>query len=579
MSIDRAWSLSNTTVRSATRLPDGLAVLAEPQYVDAMVGAEYEKKLAKALGEAGVVSEDPDVSIARKWRSALEKLGFLWASSKSRKGLDTTGSELGHPLTVTTAGINLLQSENLQSRQEVMLRSLAALQLPSPIERGYSGFESFLPLKFAIDVLLGLMERGEEGKLNPIEIETVLVLNTPEDGLEHVVDEIISVRTRRATAINKKKFDNQERTNRATSIGKYGNGATFKDYRDVICRYLRSTGLFRAAGRGITIAPERLGEAKMLSQQLQVESDPVIYLEKLAFGAVLPTDNLEDAKQVLNEIIQSAKSRNVKVDLSGFDLNSVTQVRLARFKVESLIQNDKEEEFASSQSGQLDEIIEYMKVLDNAGRATPEQKEKGIEIPSGEGPAYFEWVLWRVLLALNHTVTPAHQIRNFSVDLDLLPTGHAVGGDADLVVEYEDRVLVVEVTLLTNSRQEGAEGEPVRRHVAKYQEHFQTKPVYGLFVAKKIDTNTAETFRTGIWYLPNDEKIELCIAPLTLKQLIIVLECSRNSIEMLSPKQLFQMIDLAVSEEARELDAPQWKNRIEELTENLQPIENSPTLL
>lgn len=43
------------------------------------------------------------------------------------------------------------------------------------------------------------------------------------------------------------------------------------------------------------------------------------------------------------------------------------------------------------------------------------------------------------------------------------------------------------------------------------------KPVLGLFIAKNIDTNTAETFRIGIWFR-NDEKMELNIVPFTLRQ-------------------------------------------------------------
>ena len=44
------------------------------------------------------------------------------------------------------------------------------------------------------------------------------------------------------------------------------------------------------------------------------------------------------------------------------------------------------------------------------------------------------------------------------------------------------------------------------------------KPVYGMFIAVKIDTNTAETFRHGVWYAKGDMKQRLDIVPLTLEQ-------------------------------------------------------------
>lgn len=59
--------------------------------------------------------------------------------------------------------------------------------------------------------------------------------------------------------------------------------------------------------------------------------------------------------------------------------------------------------------------------------------------------------------------------------------------------------------------------ETVRRHVADLVQKYK-KPVYGLFVANKIDSNTAETFRMGVWYTTQDERLELHIVPLTLTQ-------------------------------------------------------------
>ena len=69
----------------------------------------------------------------------------------------------------------------------------------------------------------------------------------------------------------------------------------------------------------------------------------------------------------------------------------------------------------------------------------------------------------------------------------------------------------------TSSRQEAMEGEPVRRHISEAVLKYD-KPVYGMFIAVKIDTNTAETFRHGIWYARGDEKQRLDIVPLTLAQ-------------------------------------------------------------
>ena len=86
-----------------------------------------------------------------------------------------------------------------------------------------------------------------------------------------------------------------------------------------------------------------------------------------------------------------------------------------------------------------------------------------------------------------------------------------------MIFEFDNYTVVVEVTMSTNSRQEAMEGEPVRRHVADLVME-NDKPVYGVFIANKIDSNTAETFRIGVWYNQNDERLALKIVPFTLRQ-------------------------------------------------------------
>lgn len=105
------------------------------------------------------------------------------------------------------------------------------------------------------------------------------------------------------------------------------------------------------------------------------------------------------------------------------------------------------------------------------------------------------------------------------------------------------------------------EGEPVRRHVADLMQEYE-KPVYGLFIANSVDTNTAETFRTGIWYLKDDVEIQLKIVPFTLAQYreIFVDMFETNTA---SPKVLINLIQRC--EQGREsLKAPAWKSEISE---------------
>ena len=87
------------------------------------------------------------------------------------------------------------------------------------------------------------------------------------------------------------------------------------------------------------------------------------------------------------------------------------------------------------------------------------------------------------------------------------------------------------------------------------------KPVYGMFIAVRIDTNTAETFRHGIWYTKDDAKQRLDIVPLTLAQFqkyfVAMFEANKAAPEKLR--------DLIVKCESRRdiLEAPAWKQYID----------------
>ena len=78
-----------------------------------------------------------------------------------------------------------------------------------------------------------------------------------------------------------------------------------------------------------------------------------------------------------------------------------------------------------------------------------------------------------------------------------------------------------------------------------------------MFIAIRIDTNTAETFRHGVWYAKGDVKQRLDIIPLTLAQFqkYFVAMFEANKAE---PEKLREL--LVECESKRDnLEAPSWK--------------------
>ena len=171
-----------------------------------------------------------------------------------------------------------------------------------------------------------------------------------------------------------------------------------------------------------------------------------------------------------------------------------------------------------------------------------------------------EWILWRASLAIDHMVNKPYEVRGFKLDSDFLPVSAAGGGKGDLYCEFNDFTILTEVTMSTSSRQEAMEGEPVRRHVSDAVLKYD-KPVYGMFIAVKIDTNTVETFRHGIWYARGDLKQRLDIVPLTLAQYREYFMAMFRTGHA-SPEKLRELILLC--ETRRDiLNAPRWKTYID----------------
>lgn len=560
----RPWQIANTTVRNPRRLRIGLEALMKLGF-EGNMDREREEDMATALHDAGVInlsSSTRDItSIARKWRNALEKLGFIRPDiSKHCKALpDARQDELGPKYTLTDNGRRLLAATSLQAEQEIMLRALAALQLPSPLEPRYD-FEPFFPLFHVIEILLRLSEKNVGAYLTRVEMASIVILSTGEDDINGIVTRIADLRYRRSKSINKRVFDREQMNEVSIVCGQ--KAGTLFDYQDVVFRYLKSTGLFQSYGRGIALLREKIQLAELLVSETPEPLFGLCYLQRLGKGARLPTDSFEGANAVVENLMSIARARDIAFDVSCYPHASAEDLSLVRYELEQLIFDDKELQFARKQRSEFGEILAYLQLLDSNAN-TIEYNGEELFIPRDERPAYFEWLLWRVLLALNDLEVGPKDVRRFRIDQEFLPVGTAPGGGPDLIGVYADSVLVVEVTLTESSRQEAAEGEPVRRHVADLLEKFEPsgKAVYGLFVARRIDTNTAETFRIGVWYMKDDARVTLDVVPLTLKQLRKVLSDGWSD-NRLDVSILIDVI-LAASRARGMVDcAPDWKEKI-----------------
>ena len=549
----KIWLVGNTGLRNPNRIQEGFSVYANSPFVGNLRD-ENEVAFMNFLNEKGIIQnedgKDESGSHARKWRLMFARNGFIYPQVKKKDG---TQEDLGALDDITPFGRSFLKADTYPAVQECYLRAMSVEQFPMP-----DGKQYFSPLRWLLAIMLELEKRTGSSELSRIEFALWGHTTNPSYDLNEVVDNILDLRERRAAAPAKRPFDKKEIAERGKNYDKKADN--FLDYSDMNMRYLRISGVLQRKGRGLIIVPTKHVLAEKLAKTT-ASAEPIIEQYKLLCnGAPLPTDNLEVAKSLLDDLIKQMKERHILFDISDLPLNTPAEINIARQRLENILAQTDEIQYANDQCNQWEEIRDYMTLLIKGGGKLVYDEDNAIEVPKDETPAYLEWTLWRAALAIDHMVNKPYEVRGFKLDSDFMPVSAAGGGKGDLYCEFNDFTILTEVTMSTSSRQEAMEGEPVRRHVSDAVLKYD-KPVYGMFIAVRIDTNTAETFRHGVWYAKGDVKQRLDIVPLTLAQFqkyfVAMFEANKAAPEKLR--------DLILKCESRRdiLEAPAWKQYID----------------
>lgn len=547
------WLVGNTGLRNPNRIQDGFKVFAGSPFVGNLHGKDNEIGFMNLLNEKGIIQneegKDESGSHARKWRLMFAKNGFIYPQIKKKDGMQ---EDLGPVDNITPFGRMFLKADTYAAVQECYLRAMSVEQFPMPDGKRY-----FSPLRWLLAIMLELEKRTGSSELSRIEFALWGHTTNPSYNLSEVVDHILDLRRRRSAATAKRTFDRKE----IVECGKYYDKKSdnFLDYSDMNMRYLRISGVLQRKGRGLIIVPAKHVLAEKLAKSTASAEVLIEQYKILCKGAPLPTDDITIARTILDDLIKQMKDRHIVFDISDLPLTTPTEVNIARQRLESILAQTDEIQYAADQCNQWKEISDYMELLIKGGGKTVYDEDSAIEVPKDETPVYLEWTLWRAALAIDHMLNKPYEVRGFKLDSDFMPVSAAGGGRGDLYCEFNDFTILTEVTMSTSSRQEAMEGEPVRRHVSDAVLKYN-KLVYGMFIAIKIDTNTAETFRHGIWYAKGDVKQRLDIVPLTLEQFKSYFVAMFEK-QQAKPEHLRDLI-LECETKRDVLNAPDWKQYI-----------------
>lgn len=560
----------NTSVRTPMRFQRGLTVVQDAGFNGNLSTKKMEEKFKIALDQEGVIREQKDAkdtsSVARKWRSAFSKTGFLTPLDQTlidevTKKYPTLG--LQNKAQITPQGDRLINAETTADIQDAMLRALLAIQ----IRLDGDSNSYFKPFPFAMSVMNNLKEKGADEAVNRVELVYIgSVMDSSESN--RVAEDIIDFREKRKQCVGKRAKNKCDRDFLTPIAEEYGiQYDTLKTYGDPNFKYMLATGLFSRKGRRIGFNEnKRVTIDQILKNEPKIYENQEDYYYNLWNGYPLPDD---DKNVVIEEIKVLSQKLGVSVP-KNMNKESVPDLKQCMHSLQDRDNQNLENKFAADQVNQVNDIICYLRVINGETKGSDDNFKNAFENANDDLPTYFEWTTWRAFLAIDGLENAPGNARGFRVDQDLYPSGTAPGGRPDNMFEFKDYILVVEVTLTTSSRQEAAEAEPVRRHVAQIQEEHPDKPVYGLFIAKEIDNNTAEMFRLGMWY-SKDDPFFINIVPITINQFISIMEkfekykFTNDQIERLIEKCLIP----------RNATVTLWKNEIGRVIDNYQFSHNA----
>ena len=404
--------------------------------------------------------------------------------------------DLKPTISLTEAGKNFLDEE---TTEEALLRQLLKFQLPSPYHTETKNSRSVFSVKPYLEIfrLIYILKKVTFDELMIFGMQL-----TSYNKFDEIVGKIHKFREKRKkTNKSYKVFMGEYRDNEIEEIYRYEisegkiktresrdtslanfvktKASNMRDYTDACFRYLRATGLviISQKGKSLSILPEKMDEVKYFLEH--IDRKPIYVTDENAYKTylfdttlpVLYTDNRANLEQEVSKL-NGVSPESIKKS-SVIELKKILKQAVACRK-ENLIK-DQVQRLKAYQS-----YLDVMSVFDDI-------KDNNYY----DVPLMLEWNTWRAMTMLDGGDIKA----NLKFDDNGQPMATASGNTADIICDYGDFSLTVEVTMQSGQRQYEMEGEPVSRHLAKIKKE-QGKDAYCFFIAPKINDSCIAHFYT-----------------------------------------------------------------------------------
>ncbi len=158
-------------------------------------------------------------------------------------------------------------------------------------------------------------------------------------------------------------------------------------------------------------------------------------------------------------------------------------------------------------------------------------------------PTIFEYIIGIIWYKISNKKIDPSNFLNLSLDNNLYPIRFASGGASDIIFEYDDEHLMIEVTLSNKDNQRKMELEPVSRHLGRYR--LKGNNAYAIFIAPFLDPNVLVAFRAyaNLPYYDTKDTTNfvknLSIIPLSIDDIICMIKNNISYSNFLDLKQKF----------------------------------------
>lgn len=168
-------------------------------------------------------------------------------------------------------------------------------------------------------------------------------------------------------------------------------------------------------------------------------------------------------------------------------------------------------------------------------------------------PTLFEYIIAIAWHKINKRKGNLLEAMNLSLDIDMLPKSHAVGGQADIIFKYEanhiipKHQLLLEATLSESTAQRRTEVEPVSRHLWQVIKENNSQNDYAILVSTNIHPSAISDFRgrkSMEMTLDNEYFVDgMKILPINTKMIQFML------VNEMTYEQVYQILDKAHNSE------------------------------